>query len=176
MDDLGERLSRGDPEAFAALYDACADRLHHYLTVYVGSRQEADDLVQEVFLRLARNRHKLCRAENLVAYVFTVARNEASRLMRRRHGKRGDSLPLSADELFVQISPDNAKVRENAELVTSALARLPERLRELVELKTYAALTFAEIAEVTGLPQGTVATRYRTALEQLRKLLAKEFA
>src|SRR5262245_58474534 len=83
MDELAERLARGEAAAFAELYDACADRLHHYLTVRLGSRDEADDVLQETFVRLVRSRRRLRRVENLTAYLFAVARNEAA-----RHGSR----------------------------------------------------------------------------------------
>jgi DNA-directed RNA polymerase specialized sigma24 family protein len=59
-------------------------------------------------------------------------------------------------------------------LVAVLLARLDSSLREIVELKVFGALTFREISEVTGLPQGTVATRYRSALETMRGQPAKE--
>ncbi|MBI3838109.1 MAG: hypothetical protein HY288_09265 [Planctomycetia bacterium] len=59
MGDLAERLARGDQAAFAELYDACADRVHHYLVIRLGSRNDADDVLQETFVRLARTRQKL---------------------------------------------------------------------------------------------------------------------
>ena len=77
MNELGQRLARGEPTAFAELYDHCADRCHHYLTVFLGSRDAADDVLQETFVRLVRNRGKLGGVENLPAYLFVAARNEA---------------------------------------------------------------------------------------------------
>ena len=88
MDRRAERLARGDTSAFAELYDACADRLHHYLLVRLGSRADADDVIQETFVRLARTRKKLGAVENLVAYVFATARNESIRLTERRGPRR----------------------------------------------------------------------------------------
>lgn len=173
MNDLGARLARGERQAFAELYDACAVRLHHYLVVQLQSRADADDALQETFLRLARGRERLAAAENLTAYVFAVARNEASRLAARRRQTGTDR--LSGDSLFGGGS-DEAQVRETAELVAAALARLRSEEREVIELKTYAGLTLAEIAAVTGAPPGTVATRYRTALKKLRLLLVKELS
>jgi RNA polymerase sigma-70 factor (ECF subfamily) len=61
-----------------------------------------------------------------------------------------------------------------AECAAALLARLSDELREIVELKFYVELTFREISEVTGLPQGTVATRYRTALATMRRQMAEE--
>ena len=79
MEPLQARLARGDPNAFASLYDACADRVGHYLLVRLGSRADAEDALQETFCRLVRLREKLANVENLEAYVITVARNEAAR-------------------------------------------------------------------------------------------------
>jgi RNA polymerase sigma-70 factor (ECF subfamily) len=76
--------------------------------------------------------------------------------------------------LFDEAYSNDLSLRETAELVTAALNDLPPNEREVVELKSYAGLTFREIAEVTGSPQGTVATRYRTALEHLRRMLTKQ--
>ncbi len=61
------------------------------------------------------------------------------------------------------------------ETIVAALARLDDEDRELVQLKIYAGLTFREIGEVTGQPQGTVATRYRRTLDSLRPWLVKQY-
>lgn len=176
MDRSGERLARGDQAAFAELYDACADRLHHYLVVRLGSREDADEVLQETFVRLARMRRRLARVENLTAYVFTVAHNEAARLAGRRTRERKNRAALTSDLLFREAAGDEIRAREAAQLVAAALDRLAPEQREIVELKTYTSLTFREIARVTGLPQGTVATRYRTALGRLRGWLAREMS
>jgi RNA polymerase sigma-70 factor, ECF subfamily len=175
MDPRAERLAHGDPAAFAELYDACADRVHHYLVVRLGSRADADDVLQETFVRLARTRQKLSRVENLTAYVFTVARNEAARLQgQKSRDARRLSERMSAQELFCEAAPDALEAREAAEELTAALARLPPEQREVVELKTSAGLSLREIAEVTGSPPGTVATRYRTAIARLREWLTRK--
>jgi RNA polymerase sigma-70 factor (ECF subfamily) len=182
MEPLSQRLGRGDRPAFAELYDACADRVHHYLVVRLGSRADADDVLQETFVRLARNCKRLARVEDLAAYVFTVARNEAARFARRRRRTTFKVVPpgttdcqsvLQPDDLFCQPDGD-LQAREAAETVAKAMAGLDAPLREAVELKVYAGLTFREIAKVTGLPQGTVATRYRAALAKMRTWLVRE--
>ncbi|OHB72108.1 MAG: hypothetical protein A2V70_10480 [Planctomycetes bacterium RBG_13_63_9] len=174
MGSLAQRLARGDRAAFAELYGVCADRLHHYLTVQLQSRDDADDVLQETFVRLARTRKRLAGVENLVAYAFTVARNEAARLASRSARERASRAGLASDALFQEAAGDDARAREAAEIVAVALDRLGPERREIVELKTYAGLTFREIAAVTGLPQGTVATRYRTAFGQMKTWLARE--
>jgi RNA polymerase sigma-70 factor (ECF subfamily) len=174
MDQRARRLARGDREAFAELYDDCADRIHHYLVVRLGSRADADDVLQETFVRLARTRQKLAEVENLVAYVFATARNEAARLLLRQARQDRLATALTPEALFCEASSDNLHDIETAECVAASLARLSEELREVVELKIYGELTFREISDVTSLPQGTVATRYRTALQKMRRQLAEE--
>jgi RNA polymerase sigma-70 factor, ECF subfamily len=174
MATLQERLARGDPVAFAELYDACAARVGHYLLVRLGKREDAEDALQETFLRLARSRRKLKKVENLDAYVFTIARNEAARAAARRSRRqRREPQPPSSDVLFC-VSPNDLEIREIAETVTVALSSLNPELREVVELKTFARLTFQQVAQVMQLPQGTVATRYRSALAKMRQWLEKQ--
>ncbi len=173
--DLRSRLAVGDSAAFAELYDLCADRVHHFLVVLLGSRSDADDALQETFLRVARAGQGLLDVENLPAFVFRIARNEGLRLAERRSREsRRLGLSLSADELFVAADEGIADSREQAEWIAAALARLEPELREVTELKVYGELTLREIAEVIGAPPGTVATRYRRALELLRGLLTEE--
>jgi len=174
MDGLGKRLARGEQAAFAELYDACADRIFHYLTVRLRSRDDAADVLQETFVRLVRTRKRLAKVDNPIAYAFTVARNEAARLVGRRSREAEGRRELADSGLFVQVADDDAPGHETADLAAAALARLDPDHREVLQLKTYAGLTFREIAEVTGLPQGTVATRYRGAIQKLRAWLAKE--
>ena len=176
MDTLGKRLAQGDRAAFAELYDACADRLLHYLMVFLGSKEDAEDALQETFVRLAGNCKRLAKVENLTAYTFTIARNEALRLAGRR--KNAASLGATAERQspFEKVEKNNPQANEYAEAATMVLSRLDPELREIVELKHFAGLTFREIADVTACPQGTVATRYRTALEKMRSILAKDWS
>jgi RNA polymerase sigma-70 factor, ECF subfamily len=166
MATLQARLARGDQAAFAELYDAYADRVGHYLLVRLSSRADADDVLQETFLRLARIRHKLAKVDDLDAYIITIARNEAARLAARSARRHRKEEPLRSEDLFCRSS--DAGARETAETVATALSHLSDDLREIVELKTYAGLTFQQISQVTGLPQGTAATRYRSALAKMR--------
>lgn len=169
MGELGRRLARGEEAAFAELFDACADRLHGWLLARLGSRADADDVLQETFVRLARGRGRLARVDNLTAYVFTIARNEAARWQSRVQNDTRRFTRLVATDA----APDGSAARETAEALQQALSRLPAEQREVVELKTYGGLTLAEIADVTALPPGTVASRYRAAVSKLRAWLAE---
>src|SRR5690242_11665662 len=146
MHELAARLARGEEAAFAELYDAAADRLHHYLTARLGSRDAASDVLQIAFLRAVKSRRRFKKVENPVAYLFQIARNEAVRWAKRH---RVISRPLAANEVFAS-SGDVFGQQDDAEVVAAALGRLSAEDRELVELKVFAGLTFREIADVVG--------------------------
>lgn len=173
MATLQARLAEGDHAAFAELYDGCAGRIGHYLMVRLGSREDAEEVLQETFLRLARNRRKLANVDDLDAYVFAVARNEAIRRSTSDARRRAKQRPLGSEDLFCVPSSD-ASAREWAETLAAAIRQLTDDSREIVELRTYAGLTFQQISQVTGLPQGTVATRYRSALTKLQSWFARQ--
>ena len=124
MEKLGERLARGEQAAFAELYDACADRLHHYLTLRLGSREDADDVLQNSFVRLAQGRHRLAGVKNLIAYLFKVARNESADFLERK-GRESKFLSARGYELLFRSDDigDHA-AHELAECMTAALAKL----------------------------------------------------
>jgi RNA polymerase sigma-70 factor, ECF subfamily len=173
MAPLQARLAQGGQAAFAELYDAYAHRVGHYLVLRIGSRHDAEDVLQEVFARLARMRHKLGKVDDLEAYIITIARNEAARMVARDARRNLKQKPLESAELFCY-PPDNAAARNAAETVAAALSHVSAELREIVELKTYVGLTFQQIAAVTGLPQGTVATRYRSALAKMQTWISRQ--
>lgn len=174
-DDLAARLARGEEAAFAALYDACAERLHRYLTAWTGSHDLASDVLQSAFLRAVSSRRRFRRVENPIGYVFQIARNEAVRVVASQR-KRGHSSAAGDSALppTLRSSEQIFDANDDAELVAAALERLANDDREIVELKVFGGLTFREIADVVELPAATVATRYRRALESLRPWVAKQ--
>jgi RNA polymerase sigma-70 factor (ECF subfamily) len=169
MHDLAARLACGDEAAFAELYDGCADRLHAYLVSRLGCRDTASDVMQSAFLRAVKSRRQFRSVENPIAYVFQIARNEAIRALAKER-RRNENTPNPVEPFAVA----DAKY-EDAEVVTAALGSLSAENRELVELKIYSGLTFAEISQIVARPQATVATQYRRALESLRGWVTKQF-
>ncbi|MFO0886036.1 MAG: RNA polymerase sigma factor [Pirellulales bacterium] len=174
MEDLGRRLANGEESAFAELYDACADRLFHYLVLRLGSRTDAEDVLQETFLRLARSRDSLATVRNLMAYLFQIARHEAIRIRQRKQGEAALHSLTGLEELSKVEGDSGLQFVENAEWAKMALLKLESDVREVIELKVYGMLTLAEVSEVLQIPLGTAATRYRRGLEILRSLLTKE--
>jgi len=157
-------LQRDDPAAVGLLWDRYARDLLAFLQALLGSRHDAEDVLQTVFVRIVRKRRYLANARSLDGYVFQIARHEAAsfaRLRRRRYS--GDSWLESVETC--------ARPEEWTEELQAALARLPPEQREVVVLKIYRDKTFQEIGEMLGVSPNTAASRYRYAIEKLRNLL-----
>lgn len=170
---LAESLAAGDPEAFAALYDRLAVRLLGAARTMTGSSSDAEDMVQDLFVELARGRARLAAVADLEAYVFTMLRNAIRRRGRRTALDRRAMLAVAAGRRDSgSFTTPAAELPDDA--LAAAVAALPEPQREVVALKIDAGLTFAEIAAVTGTSLNTAASRYRYALEKLRTALAEQ--
>lgn len=157
------RLAQGDLEVIALLYDRYATSLYRVLTAILGVGSDAEDALQEVFVGLTQGRTK--RIQNLRAYLFTAARNEARTLLRRR----GRECAWEAAESLVQ-----AAEATTAGELQSLLQRLPVEQREVIAMKIYEEMTFAEIAQAVKASPNTVASRYRYGIERLRGWLQEE--
>ena len=167
-DPLIRGLSEGREEAFAALYDRIGPALFRVAYARLGSRADAEDAVQDVFVGLVRARRKLEGVENLRAYLFAALRRAAAKIAAVRPPAR----PVSPGDLAAVAGPQpRAPDLERSVRLERALQALPPEQRELVAFKVDAGLTFAEIAALLGISANTAASRYRYALEKLRAAL-----
>jgi RNA polymerase sigma-70 factor (ECF subfamily) len=162
-DPLLPGLAAGRDEAFAALYARDGAALFRAAVALVGSAADAEDVVQEVFVGLARARAELAAVDNLRAYLFTALRHAAAKAAARRRANRREPLPDAVP------APEPPAGR-SAEL-ERALSALPADRRDVIALKIDAGLTFKEIAAVLGVSPNTAASRYRYALAELRAAL-----
>lgn len=167
---LARRIAAGDAEAVAQIYDRYAPPLYRWLCALLGSPVDAEDALQEIFVRLASGRARPER--DLRAYLFVAARNEAYAMLRRR--QRDEAL---VEQSIVAEAGSEAPPRyeANADLVT-LLQRLPLEQREVIALKVAQDLTFAEIATLLKISPHTAASRYRYGIERLRLWWREETA
>jgi len=164
-------LAHGGERAFAAVYDQFAAGLLRVAWAMLGSREEAEDCVQDVFVGLVRSRQAVAATANFRAYLFTCLRHRVARQAQRRC-----RLPMRSLDDVPEAALAAAPLSDGARSVALelALARLPSEQREVVVLKIDGGLTFAEIAAVVGVAPNTAASRYRYALEKLRAALQEE--
>ncbi len=162
--DLLTALARGDLGALEDLYEAYAPPVYHLLLGRVGDQDKAQDLLQEVFMALVDRGGKVGKIRNLRAYLFAIACRKASGLNKRR----------SATENLSQVEPTAGDVGlAESVAVRDALNQLPAEQREVVVLKVWHELTFAEIGQALDISPNTAASRYRYAMEKLRAILGE---
>lgn len=168
MSELASRLADDESAAWAELYDMTIDAMFAYVTVLVGNRETAADVVQEAFLRLHRSRDRLRGVEDLNAFVFTVVRNEASRSLaqNRKYASKGEVSEPPIDEF--------SHSHDDLELIHHALTMLSVDEQELIQMKVFGQMTFSQIAAVLDLPIGTCTSRYRRSLEKMRVFLQEQ--
>jgi RNA polymerase sigma-70 factor (ECF subfamily) len=174
--DLIRRAAAQDQSAFAQLYDRLSGPLYGLCLRVLGNPVDAQDALQDAMIQLWR---KAGTYDPELSSVFTwavrVTRSRAIDRMRAR-ARRKDSQPLEESDLHEQRGPDDdasvtLQSRESAVAVRECLARLPVEQRSVMELAFYYDLSHQEVADRMSLPLGTVKSRIRRGLTQLRGLI-----
>lgn len=179
---LMRRYQSGDASAFAALMRRHLGRLFNFIARHTGNKATAEDLSQEVFMRVVERAADFKHEARFTTWLYTIARNQCIDHLRkaalRRHpslddgGPGSDRTPLKErlENESVGTSAERAAMdKEVRERILGGLARLPDEQREVFLLREVSCLPFQEIALVTGVPENTVKSRMRYALERLRE-------
>ena len=171
-------LERKDPHAFEIVYDRHGGAAYSLAYRIVGDRGVAEDVTQEAFLSIWRTGARFDRARGSVrTWLLGVVRNRAIDALRRDAG-RAPAVSLDLDTVPEQESrfertDAEALRRETAREVRGVLSELPEDQVRVVQLAYFGGLTHAEIADVLGMPLGTVKGRMRLAMDKMRAKLAE---
>jgi len=175
---LLERVAGGDQDAFAVLYRRYERPVFGVLLRMTGQRALAEEWLQEAFTRvwLGAGSHDPSRGE-VKPWIYTIALNTArSELARKRHR----TPHVSIDESGLDLPGEGAgeisgrlDEAHRATVVAEALRELPDFMQEVVVLRCSRELTFAEIAEVTGAPEGTLKSRFHRAVAALRQVVRR---
>ena len=171
--DLMSRCRLGDAVAFEEIVRRWEQPLGRMVSHLAGPRADVDDLCQEVFVRILRARERYRPSHSFSTWVYRIALNVA-RDNRRREVRRPHQALEAHDQPSAAPTPADAiEALETSQLVDAAVRALPDALREVLVLKHFGKLSFAEVAETTGVPLGTVKSRMVVALRELRKELQR---
>lgn len=157
-------MAESGSAALSGLYDLAATRLVRLATTITRNQHDAEDAVGAALVRVADDVQLLLRANHPWAYLLQMVRNEALLILRRK--KRWSFIDNLSDLLTKRLV-DQLEQEDTHRAVWLALRNLPIEQREVVVLKIWEELTFAEIGEVLSVPAATAASRYRYALEKL---------
>ena len=172
-DALMQRVREGDDDAFGEIVDRYKDSLVNYLTHLVRSRDRAEEIAQDAFVRLYRNASSYKQQERLGPYLFRIATNLVVSEVRRE--KRWSLLlpRLTASTRTSEPSPDNhVLTSEIQQQVAAALEKLPLNYRAPLVLFEMEEWSYEEIAKTLDIACGTVKSRISRARDLLRRDLA----
>lgn len=166
---LLERTAQGDMAAFEALFYRHYDRVYGLLFRLVGNRGEAEDLTQEVFLKLYRRHFASGREHNVSAWLYRVATNMGYNAIRGRRRRWQRNTMLVPDASEQRDTPAETVARQETQnAVRATLARLSPRDSQLLLLRQMG-LSYAELAAVCEVAPGSVGTLLRRAAEAFRE-------
>ncbi len=173
----------GDSRSFDVLVDRYQHRLLNFVYRTIGDRERAEDLVQEVFIRVHRHLHRFDQSKKFSTWIYTIASNLAKNELRNRSRnplvlfqaiRKDDDVdqrPLQFEDH--QTRPDDLfRKRHLRELVEWAVARLPEHHRIVFVLRELEGKTYEEIAELTDCNLGTVKSRLNRARARFAQIVA----
>lgn len=175
------RLRKREPDAFEQLVRSHQDRVFDFCVRMLNDREEANDLVQEIFVSVHQNLEKFRMDAKLSTWIFRISKNHClNRLkyLKRRGRGRSDEFgevteAALQDAVGSPTKPDEAlSAAHERELVQQAIAKLDDDQRMLVLLRDIEGLSYEEIVEITELAVGTVKSRLHRAREKLANLIA----
>ena len=178
-----ERVLKGDIDAFAVLVNKYQDRIYSAVLNYVSNPEDAVDVAQETFVKAYSKLRSFDSASAFYTWLYRIAINTAIDFLRRRKSRPADSLdddkyseygfePVSTD---LSADPEMVLSRgEQMQTLRNAIQSLSEKLRSVVVLHDVEGLSQEEVAEILGIPVGTVKSRVSRARAELRYVLQKQ--
>jgi RNA polymerase sigma-70 factor (ECF subfamily) len=179
-EDLMVRYQQGEVRAFEVLLGRHRKSVFNFILRYVGDKETAEDLLQETFMRVIKGADAYKRQAKFTTWLYTIARNLCVDQTRRRKHRKHASLdaPMAADDdsgtlLDVLPSGEMASDRKSVnkqlyQRLQGAIGALSEEQREVFLMREFLDMPFKQIADVVGVPENTVKSRMRYALEKLR--------
>jgi RNA polymerase sigma-70 factor (ECF subfamily) len=186
-EDLLIRFCKGQSEAFGELVRRYERELYGYLRRYLGDATMAEDVFQNTFLQLYVKSNQYEPGRPVRPWLYTIATNQAIDALRRNGRHQALSLDQGRDEqangdvrsLLEALESrgpgpaDLAHSQESKERIRASVDRLPDFLRQVLLLAYYQGLKYREIADILGIPVGTVKSRLHAALVKLQEVWAE---
>ena len=160
------RFQKGDVQAYDVLVRRYKDQLLNYVYRFVGNRSDAEDIVQDTFLRVYKNKHYYKEIAKFSTWVYTIAGNLAKTELRRRKRRKIFSISNFVNEERDYDIPDVEKNPEQEVdgslkdgIIQKAIEKLPPKFKEVILLRDVQGFSYEEISQILSIPLGTVKSR-----------------
>lgn len=165
-------INNGDQKAFEAMYRYYYPRLAQFIMRYVHSKRSAEDVVQNIFYRLWKNRVRLEPKGTLRSYLYTAARNQSLKHLAKQKNENHSALFYYPHLEGNLLPEERIEYKEFVEAFQDAVKQLPERRRHIFLLHREDKLTYREIAEVLEISIKTVETQMSRSIKFLTEKLS----
>lgn len=179
-EDLIERFQQGELAAYEEIVRRYKDQLLNFVFRFLNNQEEAEDVVQETFLRVYRNRFAYTRVAKFSTWIYTIAGNLARTELRRRKRRRFFSLSdMGLEDRDYEISDEvfNPETHVDStlgeEIIQREISKLSPKFREVIILRDVQELSYEEISKIIRVPIGTVKSRVNRARLRLQNRLKK---
>lgn len=169
--ELVKKLQKGDLEAFDQIFKKYGDRLFGFALKYLKSKEDAEGLVQDVFLKIWENRANLKKESSLKSYLFTIAYHIMCGLFRKKQIHEKFKVEIGFSENTTINLEEQLEYKTTLEQVDLLIEKLPERQRIIFIKSRKEGKSTREIAEEMNLAPGTVDNQISTTIKFLRKNL-----
>lgn len=167
------QIAQGDERAFEQLFQCYAPRIFRFAMGYLNDRSHAEEVVQETMIAVWKSAKSYKEQSQVSSWILGIARNKALDRARARQREPEFSREKLDRHASARATPEQIAQRETQiERVRAALERLSPEHREVMMLAFYNDLSYSEIAQIVGCPEGTVKSRVYYAKEQLKKILS----
>lgn len=177
-EDLIEKFQNGDLYAFDLIVKRYKNQLLNFIYRFLGNAEEAEDLVQETFLRVYRNRRAYQKVAKFSTWIYTIAGNLAKTELRKRKRRKFFSISdLGYNEKDYDISDEaynpekDVDSRMKEEIIHREINDLSPKFREVILLRDVQQLSYEEISQIVNIPLGTVKSRVNRGRLKLQEKL-----
>ncbi|MDD3807604.1 MAG: sigma-70 family RNA polymerase sigma factor [Candidatus Marinimicrobia bacterium] len=171
-------FQKGEERAYLELVHRYKDRLTNFVFRFVGSREMAEDIVQDTFLKLYTSSHMYKEIARFSTWIYTIAGNLAKTELRKRKRRKIYSIhDMGIDEKEFEIPSDTynpereTRTAYQEKEIQTAISRLPEQFKTAIILRDIQELSYEEISKIVGVPVGTVKSRINRGRQKLQELL-----
>ncbi|MCK4400989.1 sigma-70 family RNA polymerase sigma factor [bacterium] len=168
--EIRKLIKDDDSKALEIIYDCLGRKLYGYLLTILCSEEKAEDVMQNVFVKIAEKRDRIAGVNNITGYIFAMARNEAMDYFRKQP-KHHEDISKYENILCVKEEHKDKVDAEEIKGISKSLESLPYKQSEVISMKIFQDMTFEEISRALKISQNTAASRYRYGIEKLKNKL-----
>lgn len=179
--ELVELVRRDDPDRYGEIIRRYQGKLFAYLYRLIGDREETEDLLQDVFIKVFRNLHSFDTSRKFSSWIYRIAHNEAVNFIKRRYLKRfisWEDVSATKDKLEMKSMEDDPHdtwlKKETVKEVDAAVNSLPIKYKQVLLLRYYSDKSYEEISEILKKPVNTVGTLINRAKKKLLEEIEKQ--